>query len=240
MTSTTCGFVMIRYARDATDDALSRVCYESIRRFHPDTRIIVFDDSSVVPFVTNTDPNVEVVTSCFGKGKGEFGAWYFYYLTKPFDRVCMLHDSMALAEPFSFEQDDHFHWCFNGDHLLGNHGEESFASALKPDGVYAEMTSTTWRGCFGVAGYISHSRLKEAESTYGVFQRLLDKVNTRTDRMAIERIFGFVMYKQGVRSRFGDIHTYPFAFHELKNPIGVILHYIYVRLNPVVKVWRGR
>jgi hypothetical protein len=236
------GFVIIRYARDETDNVLSHLCYESIRRFHPDTKIIVFDDSSEISFETTTavDPNLQVVRSCFGKGKGEFGAWYFYYLTKPFERVCMLHDSMALTQPFDFRWTDHVHWCFRGDHLLGNHNEEFFANALKPKDMYHEMCITEWRGCFGVAGYISHVRLEEAENTYGLFSKLIDHVKTRTDRMAIERIFGFIVFKQGVRSRFGDIHTYPMAFHEVTQPIETMSYYIHVGLNPIVKIWRGR
>ncbi len=234
------GFMIIRFARDETDNALSMLCYESIRRFHPVTKVVIFDDSSEIPFaISFSDPNLQVVRSCFGKGKGEFGAWYYYYLTKPFERVCMLHDSMALTEPFDFSLPDHVHWCFSGDHLLGKHNEESFANSLKPQGVYEEMRSTYWRGCFGVAGCISHHRLEEAENTYGLFG-LMDKVSTRTDRMAIERIFGFIMFKQGVRSRFGDIHTYPMAFYELDNPVRTMTHYIQVKLNPIVKIWRGR
>lgn len=234
------GFMIIRYARDETDNVLSFLCYESIRQSHPYAKIIIFDDSSEIPFeVPFSDPNIQIVQSCFGKGKGEFGAWYYYYLTKPFERVCMLHDSMALTEPFDFSLPDHKHWCFSGDHLLGKHNEESFANSLKPQGVYQEMRSTYWRGCFGVAGYISHHRLEEAERTYGLFG-LIDKVSTRMDRMAIERIFGFVMFKQGIRSRFGDIHTYPMAFYEQDNPIRTMTHYIQVKLNPIVKIWRGR
>lgn len=236
------GFLVIRYARDETDNALSQMCYSTIRQFHPTTDVIIFDDSSDVPFPTpaSPDPHLKIVKSCFGKGKGEFGAWYFYYLTKPFDRVCVLHDSMALTTPFDFTSPDQVHWCFRGDHLLGTHGEESFANALKQPGVYHEMCTTEWRGCFGVAGCISHARLEEAENTYGFFSRLVDKVSTRTDRMAIERIFGFLMYKQDVRSRFGDIHYYPAAFHEQPHPVALMAHFIHTKLNPIVKIWRGR
>jgi len=99
---------------------------------------------------------------------------------------------------------------------------------------------TKWRGCYGVMSVITHNFIKSVNKTFGL-KNLIKNINTRQDRMCLERIMGVIFYwfNKGVKqSIFGDIlkyskWEYSYVDYELDKSLGRI-HV------PVVKVRTGR
>lgn len=238
-------FIVVRHARTDTDAQLCSVCVESIREFYPTDRILVVDDHSPEPARFEDIPNVTVVPSEFEAGRGELLGWYYFWKTTstsdPNEVGCMLHDSMCLTGPLPDTTRPARLWSFRGTHLLGNHGEAELLSKLNPGHVaHMFQTASEWQGCFGLCAVLPWSVVDVLERN-GIF-RLLEHVRTRTDRMAMERIFGWMLYVSRATnaSLFGDIHMFPRAFHEVPNPMEVMRAHRILRLFPVAKVWRGR
>ena len=138
-----------------------------------------------------------------------------------------------------------FLYHFEGNHLLGNHGEERFANLLSK-GIYEHMqeTKNIWKGCFGMCGIFSQKDLTIINDSFPIFTReFLQNIQTRTDRMAMERIFGWVCCTTKItKCSFGDIHTFPTAFYPSSDSDAVndLEQRIQMKSNVIVKVWRSR
>ena len=242
------GFIILRHARNEFDDSLGKRCFESIREHHPNEKIIIIDDHSIVQNIDYVDSNTEIIRSDLQPGVGELTTWYYVYTRHLFDVTWVLHDSMAITEPIDFERNrNKFLWQFEGNHLLGNHGERFFSSLLrggKSNWDVMLRDSSKWKGCFGVCGIFEWNVLRSLHYIFEIFDiDYLQKIKTRTDRMAIERIFGWCCYSIGYNeSVFGDIHYYPMAFYETPNEIA--LHKMNTdvinKMYPIVKIWRRR
>lgn len=242
------GFIILRHCRNETDHLLGKRCFESIREFHPNEKIIIIDDHSVIKNVDYVDSNTEIIHSELEPGVGELTTWYYFYKRKLFDIVCVLHDSMALSEPIDFECGrNKFLWQFEGYHLLGNHGERFFSSLLRGGKSNWELMlrdSSKWKGCFGVCGIFEWDVIASLHYVFELFDNdYIQKIKTRTDRMAIERIFGWCCYCIGYNeSIHNDIHYYPMAFYETPNEIALQKMNINIinKVFPIIKIWRGR
>lgn len=243
------GFIIIRHARTRTDDIIGEKCFNSIRKLYPNTHIVVVDDHSSFTTPTYLDTRSTFVSSHLPAGVGEMLAWYYFYTQHPFVTACVLHDSMALADFLPPLQTEGFLWHFDGDHMLGNHTEEILVSQLfeKKINVWKSMVTekNKWKGCFGMCGVFSWESMHRLNDQTGMLERsFLENVKTRTDRMAMERIFGWGCQVTGIAkvSFFGDIHTYPNAFIP-SNDASVeqcLETQIENKKSCVVKVWRGR
>jgi hypothetical protein len=242
------GFIILRHARNEVDDLLGKRCFESIREHHPIEKIIIIDDHSVIKKPTYIDVNTEIIHSELQSGVGELTTWYHVYKYKLFDVACVLHDSMALTEPIDFVCNrNKFLWQFEGYHLLGKHNERFFSSLLRGgksnwDLMLRDMTR--WKGCFGVCGIFEWNTLASLHYVFEIFDiDYLQKIKTRTDRMAIERVFGWCCYSIGYNeSIFNDIHYYPMAFYETPNEIALnkMNTDVINKVFPIIKIWRGR
>jgi hypothetical protein len=248
------GFVMIRHARSETDDILGEKCIESIRMYHPGCKIMIVDDYSVCTF-SQTEAEAEDIIHVrveehdIARGKGEILAWYFFWKLRPFENACVLHDSMFLTAPVkitpTLANKGTRLWHFNGGHMLGMHNEHELMSKINvsfANSMYDEPDG--WQGCFGVTGILSWTSINFLSIVYHLFD-LIPHVHTRTDRMAVERIFGWMLSKSGVAqpgSLYGDIHTFPRAFYpteDAKIHETIMAHDI-LKIMPIIKIWRGR
>ena len=242
------GFIILRHARNETDDLLGKRCFESIREHHPNEKIIIIDDHSVIQNPTYIDANTEIIHSELQPGVGELTTWYYAYTRKLFDVVCVLHDSMALTQPIDFvRHQNKFLWQFEGYHLLSKHNERFFSSLLRGGNSNWDLMvrdALKWKGCFGVCGIFEWTTLASLHYVFEIFDiDYLQKIKTRTDRMAIERVFGWCCYSLGYNeSVFNDIHYYPMAFYETPNEIALqkMNNDVINKVFPIVKIWRGR
>jgi len=143
-----------------------------------------------------------------------------------------------------------FHWHFtgnkNGDFrkiinyvsMLTN-GTELQAFVADPE--------TMWFGCFGATTICDLTTIQYLEEEYKIFSMLVLSIRTRKDRETFERVFGIVLYYEGIMvdsncSNYGDILKYPDAFESENNNAETAAHILRQRGydTAISKVWRGR
>ena len=244
-------FVILRHLRTTRDNDLWISSYNSIRKFYTN-KIVIIDDNSSINTVDGKLANVEVIKSEFN-GAGEILPYYYFLKYKWADRMIFLHDSMFINRPFRDTELDNnikFHWYFNkskeGDFrkiinyvsMLTN-STELQAFATDPD--------TTWFGCFGATSICDLATVQYLEEEYKIFSNLVLAIRTRKDRETFERVFGIVLYYEGIFnddncSNYGDILKYPGAFESENNNMETATHILRQRGydSAIIKVWRGR
>ena len=243
------GFIILRHARDQIENLMGKQSFESVRKNYPDIKIVIIDDHSPIHEIEYIDENTQVIYSELPPCIGELNAWYYMYKLKLFDNVCVIHDSMGISEPIiNFENHKNiFLWKFEGEHMLGNHNEEYYAKNLingNLNWIHMVEYRKNWKGCFGVCGIFEWEFLVKIQIMFGIFnESYLEKIRTRTNRMAIERIFGWICCYNGCNgSLFDDIHYYPNAFYE--TPKDKVIEKmdtdIKNKIRPIIKIWCGR
>jgi hypothetical protein len=244
-------FVILRHIRTMRDNDLWISSYNSIRKFYTN-KIIIIDDNSSINTVDGKLVNAEVIKSEFN-GAGEILPYYYFLKYKWADRMVFLHDSMFLNRRFrdsELEGQIRFHWHFNSIDEIHNFTKIinliSFLKNNRELQAYVSDIDAKWYGCFGVASICSLDTLQYIEQEYNVFTSLVLSIKTRSDRESFERIFGIILYYEGIFtndkcSNFGNIMKYPYAFEANNNFEGaanVLRDKGYD--TAIIKVWRGR
>ena len=252
------GFIITRHVNSETTNNYWNQCIRCIRRFYPNTKIIVIDDNSNYKFVKayHDYKNIEIIQSEY-KGRGELLAYYYYYKNKFFENAVMMHDSIFIHKRINFEKLHNVDvlplWHFNQDkenfhnslHLISRMRNQYL---LQKNLILNEFEilgrQPEWFGCFGVQSYINHYFLTKIVNKYNLFT-LLEKVKSRPDRCCLERIFGvifnlesFVTRKQ--KSILGNIHEYNRSFNYTFDKYKYDLTIRKKLPKSVIKVWTGR
>jgi hypothetical protein len=244
-------FVILRHIRTTRDNDLWISSYNSIRKIYTN-KIIIIDDNSSLNTVDGKLNNTEVIKSEFN-GAGEILPYYYFLKYKWADRMVFLHDSMFLNRPFrdtELEGDIKFHWYFNGDGVNDFRKISNFVSMLRNNvelQAFATDTDVKWYGCFGATTICDLARIQYIEEEYKLFSTLTLVIRSRKDREAFERVFGIVLYYEGIFndencSNYGNILRYPSAFESENNNMETAQHIIRQKGydTAIVKVWRGR
>lgn len=244
-------FVMLRHLRTTRDNDLWISSYNSIRRLYTN-KIIIIDDNSTINTVDGKLNNTEIIKSEFN-GAGEILPYYYFLKYKWADKMIFLHDSMFMNRPFrdtELEADIKFHWHFDGSGINDFRKISNFISMLTNNTelqAFATDTDTKWFGCFGATSISSLATIEYLEQEYKIFSNLVLSIRTRKDREAFERVFGIVLYYEGIFdneecSNFGNILRYPGAFESENNNIETAKQIVGQRGydTAIVKVWRGR
>ena len=244
-------FVILRHLRTTRDNDLWISSYNSIRKFYTN-KIVIIDDNSSINTVDGKLINAEVIKSEFN-GAGEILPYYYFLKYKWADRMVFLHDSMFLNRPFrdtELQGDIKFHWYFDGDGVNDFRKISNYISLLKHNTdiqAFATDTDTKWFGCFGASTICSLETIQYIEEEYNMFKTLVLSIRTRKDREAFERVFGIVLYYEGIFqdancSNFGSIIKYPGAFESENNNYETAAHILRQRGydTAIIKVWRGR
>jgi hypothetical protein len=244
-------FVILRHLRTTRDNDLWISSYNSIRKFYTN-KIVIIDDNSSINTVDGKLSNVEIIKSDFN-GAGEILPYYYFLKYKWADRMIFLHDSMFINRPFrdtELEGDIKFHWYFNGNNLGDFRKITNYLSLLTNNTelqTFATDPETTWYGCFGATTICDLSTIQYLEEEYKIFSNLVLSIRTRKDRETFERVFGIVLYYEGIFkdancSNYGDILKYPGAFESENNNAETAAHILRQRGydTAIVKVWRGR
>ncbi len=244
-------FVILRHIRNVRDNDLWISSYNSIRKFYTN-KIIIIDDNSSINTVDGKLINTEIIKSEFN-GAGEILPYYYFLKYKWADRMVFLHDSMFINRPFrdsELEGAIKFHWYFDDKNSTDFRKISNYISVLKNNTemqAYITDTSTVWYGCFGAASICDLTILQYIEEEYNIFNTLVLNIKTRKDREAFERVFGVVLYYEGIFtdnncSNFGNILRYPGAFESENNNYETAMHIL--KQNgydtAIMKVWRGR
>ena len=213
---------------------------------------MIIDDNSTINTVDGKLNNTEIIKSEFN-GAGEILPYYYFLKYKWADKMIFLHDSMFMNRSFrdsELEGDIKFHWHFDGDGINDFRKISNYISMLKNNTelqAFATDTDTKWYGCFGATTICSLSTIQYLEEEYKLFSLLVLSIRTRKDREAFERVFGIVLYYEGIFdtencSNYGNILKYPGAFESENNNYETASHILRQKGydTAIVKVWRGR
>lgn len=242
----TLGFVIIRHVNNKITDYYWKECYTCIRKFY-NLPILIIDDSSDKNYLNENIhlTNCSVIYDKEYKGRGEFLAYYYFHLLKPFDTAVILHDSMFIQSPISFElqSNEPFRLLWSMPHHFDYDILTQIHSLIQvfpnsADLLHFYEDKTKWGGAFGVSMIVNWSYLDEINKKSKLFDVLLPKITDKGYRCALERILGLLLYyyhPSQPSSHFGPIHSYikwdtSFMDYLTKD------HSQY----PLVKVWSGR
>ena len=243
-------FVILRHIRNTRDNDLWISSYNSIRKIYTN-KIVIIDDNSTLNTVDGKLVNTEIIKSEFN-GAGEILPYYYFYKYKWADKMIFLHDSMSINRRFienEIKDEVKFHWYFHNYEVRDTRKILQYISMLNNNKDlydYANNPESNWMGCFGAASIIDIDTVSYLENEYSLFSTLVLSMKTRSDRETFERIFGIVLYYEGIVkgdcSNFGNIVNYPGAFESENNNPETSAHIIRQRgyNTAIIKVWRGR
>lgn len=231
------GFIIIRNVIDEESDMYWQECYISIRKFYNE-KIIIIDDNSDKKYLTQNVifKNCKIIESKY-KQRGEILGYYYLFKYNFFEKAIILHDSIFIKKKINFENYNNIPLF-----IFNNHTWDDDTLILKImrklKNVKLDIfTKKNWNGCFGIMSVINYNFLKKINETYNFFDVIINNILNRDDRMALERIFGYIFFlenNQSNKSIFGDIHNYcewGLTFDDyINNNIDL----------PCVKIWHGR
>jgi hypothetical protein len=237
------GFIVLRHVNSTKTNLLWVNCIKCIRKYY-NNKIVIIDDNSN-DYLDNLDApldNVEIINSEFPK-RGEILPYYYLYTKRLFDRSVIIHDSIFFNKKLDFNYDKcKFLFDFTSDEWDIDKDKIRFLikflnNSYDLTNIYSKKE---WHGCFGVMSYITLDFITHIQNKYNFFN-LLEYVNSRPDRMCLERIFALlacvenpILLKEP--SMFGKIHDYmkwEYSYDEyLKDK--------YTLKAPIIKVWSGR
>ena len=232
---TTFGFIVLRHVKDIATNEYWLRCYDSIRMWYPDAKIVFIDDGSDYAYVTPSEKdedlsflclrlrNVSFVHSAY-RGRGEILPYYYYlHNSQWFDKAVFLHDSVFVNARIPFESlDDRILWDFRHKACATDDSLDLKIQHLMENCEHGEVLKRLfrqkrrWKGCFGGMAVFSHSFVARLDRQFGL-EKLMRVVRCRQDRMALERVVGlffeFDRRRSGKSRRsavavFGNINEY--------------------------------
>jgi len=254
----TFGFIISRHVNSLKTNKYWNQCVKLIRTFYPFKKIIIIDDNSDYSFVSAdfTYINIEIIQSEYPK-RGELLPYIYFLRHKWFENAVILHDSVFIHKRIPFEKFTYpviplWHCQYdkeNLNNLLRICGKLKNNQHLKQKLQGPEMNilgmpnNNRFTLCFGVQSYINLHFLEMLESKYNI-SNLINVINNRTDRCALERIMGLLFCEEFSKlkktpSIFGHIHKHYKSFNydydsylqDFNNKKAC---------EPFVKVWTGR
>lgn len=203
------GFIITRHVNSAASNKVWKMCINQLRKFYKHEKIIIIDDNSNYDFITDDDvdlTNCKIINSEFKK-RGELLPYYYFYKNKQwFRRAVFIHDSVFINDKIpefitnnkSYSGSGiQFLWYFDGGDSENAENIERLLNCLNHrESLIARFRDKTrWKGCWGVMSVIEYDFLKQIFDKYDMV-RLLDHVQCREDRMAMERVFGILCIQE--------------------------------------------
>jgi hypothetical protein len=215
--STNFGFIMTRHVTNKMTDQYWLECYRCIRVFYPDIMIVIIDDSSDYRYVSDQMSNGKIMTNIIViqskyKKKGELLPYVYFYKYKWFDKAVIIHDSIFIHQYISFDNiENQVLWDFDNDVCsLENEQLYLLNQCNNPSELLEIYQKKKWRGCYGVMSIITINFITSVNKNFGL-RNILKSINTRQDRMCLERVMGVIFYwynNETKPSIFGDILKY--------------------------------
>lgn len=211
-------FVILRCVRSEKQSNLWIQCYNSIRKYHPNNKIIIIDNNSYPRYIKKIDlKNCDLINHTDTKS-GEILPFFFFLKYKWSKYMIFFHDSMFLNKPLNANmlKVDKFKlfWHFSS----GVHDHKTriphLLSYLKDNEVLQQLflKKKHWFGAFGLSCTISLEFLEFIEKEHE-FTNLVYYTKNRDDRKCLERILGLLFsyydYDAVYNSYFGNVSTCP-------------------------------
>jgi hypothetical protein len=184
------GFILTRHVRSEETNQYWIESCRCIRRFYPDTPIVIIDDGSDPAFVVGDVPdNCTVIPSQYPR-RGELLPYIFMKTQRLFKKAVILHDSVFLTDrlPLESVMDVKFLWNFTANKELHTQTVDTLCRIF-PEGkrLLDIFHYRKWMGCFGVQSVITLDFLDTLP-----LDLLIDHIDTREQRCALERIFALL------------------------------------------------
>ena len=246
----TYGFILTRHVKTIETNKYWNQSVKLLRCFYPNSKIIIIDDNSNQEFVKSEFDykNIEIIQSEY-PGRGELLPYIYYLNNKWFDKAIIIHDSVFFHKTFDFNKynkEAMMLWFFyNNDSELSN--IIRISKALKNNSKIIKEVKNwnkkTWLSCFGGQSLISHNFLVKLNNKYNL-TNLVNVINTRSDRCALERIIGILFYIETKKTDncFGYINEINEKSRLCDYTYSEYIESFYKGniLSPIVKVWTGR
>jgi hypothetical protein len=218
------GFIVIRHMNSNTSMEYWWTCYQSIRNLYPHEPIVIIDDHSNPQYLqhpTNmlrqanlSNTRIEYSDRVL---RGELLAYVYFQSEAYFDKAVILHDSVFLQSRLPIEEVEtaRFLWHFKHTWDTPEKEREILEDVGNPAVVDLHRQQSEWHGCFGVMSIITLKAIMNIDIQYNFFTNasLLERIQTREDRMCVERVFAVLLTHlypelRDTPSLFGDIHEY--------------------------------
>ena len=263
----TFGFILLRHVNSEKTNKYWNQSVKLLRTCYPHRKIVIIDDNSNQEFIVSDFEynNVEVIQSEY-PGRGELLPFVYYARHKWFDKAVIIHDSVFIHERipfdklscaalplwhFDYDQENltNIHRIVNGLKNSADIQALMFSSTNSDIGVSLRMrkrniTSDSIASCFGAMCFITYDFNLMLEKRYGI-SNLVNFVHNKTDRCAMERIVGLLLWRnsntiRSVKSLLGDIRNAgpPWGYTYDQYEQSLFKHKLVLR--KVVKVWSGR
>uniref|UniRef100_A0A6C0B8T7 Glycosyltransferase 2-like domain-containing protein n=1 Tax=viral metagenome TaxID=1070528 RepID=A0A6C0B8T7_9ZZZZ len=162
------GFIILRHVNSLLTNLYWIKCYDSIRTFYPENKIVIIDDNSNYHFITKKELYNTIIIQSKFPGRGELLPYYYYVRNKWFDNAFIMHDSVFMQSYINVNIDKYtILWWFN--HLSDDVVNETRIIDLfhNPE-LTAFYKSKNWVGCFGGMTIISHDFVTHINTKYNL------------------------------------------------------------------------
>jgi hypothetical protein len=216
------GFIITRCVKVRSHGLFWVLSYENIRKFYPETPIIIIDDDSNPAFIRDIPLYKCTVIQSEFPTCGELLAYYYFQKTRPFERAVIIHDSVFINESINFDdiKDVKFLWDFTHD-WNNPEIEACIIKLMDPSEKLFELYNNTnlWVGCFGAMTVITLDFIDKIFKKE-TMEFLIKCIRSRKERMAFERILAClcILEKPSLiqePSIFGNIHVW-MGFYQIK------------------------
>ena len=240
------GFFIPRCVRKPEHNILYKECYEAVRRYHPDVKIIFIDDNSDKEVLVEHEmTNVEIIQSEYRAG-GEYLCYWYMLERKPFKKAIFIQDSMILNGSIPYERVDDYMFLYEFPSVnLSSTALHSLLDATKnPEEIKSYCMQGVWKGCWGSMMIVTGEFINRLEDTFGI-SNWVTIIHSREYRMALESAIGvlcsFLQPKDTV-SIFGqssDMNVMKYPGNE-KHTLDMYLADKKRIKDSIIKVWNGR
>lgn len=231
---TTHGFIILRHVNNELTNKYWIHCYDCIRKYYPENKILIIDDSSDYLYITTKVLyKTRVIRGEYPK-RGELLPYIYYLDNKEFDSATIIHDSVFINKKIDMGVNKYkIIWDFR-------HYWDQIQDETRMIDVFDNLelkhfyeNKTLWKGCFGCMSIITHDYLVFINKLYNI-RKLLPFVLNRYNRCSFERVVACLLQKHGVNDTLlGDIHNYSKVGIKFEDKDK------YKHL-PIIKVWSGR
>lgn len=193
------GFIITRYVNSEITNEYWINCIRCIRKHYPSNKIVIIDDASNYNYIKNPDEtllsNCIFIQSEYPR-RGELLGYYYFYKNKFFQKAMIIHDSAFIHQYIDVAGITDCKFLFHATH---NHDDNNTIIYLlnklnhSTSLIEEYWKKEKWEMCFGVQSVITLNFLEKLQEKYNFFN-LLNHVLSREMRMALERVFGLLVF----------------------------------------------
>lgn len=211
-------FVILRCVKKQKFADLWINCYNSIRKFHPNNKIVIIDNNSTYKYIKKIELiNVEIIQHNENPS-GEILPFYYFLKHKWSKYIIYFQDSMFLNRPLCADKLDVENFKFFWHFYQGVHDRKKIIipqldKLTNNEELHKLLhNKKQWFGSFGLSCTMSLQFLEFIEEKHN-FTNLVNYVNCREDRKGLERVLGLICslyhFKDVYNSYFGPVCICP-------------------------------